>query len=93
MADKEIEKSLQMTVYALAATDPGILGAKPEEITATFYFLSEGVKKSVQKSAAQLEKGREELLKRLEALQNDKFLPKPGFWCDFCPYRALCDAW
>lgn len=93
MADKEIEKSLQMTVYALAATDPGILGAKPEEITATFYFLSEGVKKSVQKSAAQLEKGRKELLKRLEALKNDRFLPKPGFWCDFCPYRALCDAW
>lgn len=93
MTDREIEKSLQMTVYALAATDPGILGAKPEEITATFYFLSEGVKKSIQKSAAELEKGRKELLKRLEALKNDRFLPKPGFWCDFCPYRALCDAW
>jgi len=93
MPDKEIGKSLQMTVYALAATDPGILGAKPEEITATFYFLSEGVKKSVQKSAAELEKGKKELLKRLEALKNDQFLPKPGFWCDFCPYRAICDAW
>ncbi|MBP8591401.1 UvrD-helicase domain-containing protein [Candidatus Shapirobacteria bacterium] len=93
MADREIGKSLQMTVYALAATDQGILGAKPEEITATFYFLSEGVKKSVQKSTAQLEKGRRELLKRLEALQKDKFLPQPGFWCDFCPYRTICDAW
>jgi len=35
---KEINKSLQMTVYALAAQDKGIYDKNPKDVILTFYF-------------------------------------------------------
>jgi len=93
MKEKEAEKSLQMDVYALAAADPGILGVKPEKLKQTFYFLRERKKISRQMDRTGLEKARKRLTKKIEEMKRSDFSPRPGFWCDFCPYRIICDAW
>jgi len=91
--EKEIDDSLQMTVYALAATDKGLYAKKPEEVVLTFYFLETMEKKSTQRSAEQLKQAKEDLLRKAREISESEFKPRPGNWCDFCDFRLICEAW
>ncbi len=93
MEQKEIDKSLQMTVYALAATDKGIYNKKPGEVTLSFYYLDTGEKKSTKRTREDLKKAKKELLKKAKEVEKSDFPPKPGIWCDFCDFKLLCEAW
>ena len=90
---KEVDKSLQMTVYALAACDPGIYAKKPEEVVLSFYFLETGEKKSTKRTSQQLEKGKKEILEKAKEIEKSDFPPTPSKLCDFCDYRLICEAW
>lgn len=90
---KELDKSLQMSVYALAATDPGVLRQNPEEVILSFYFLDKGEKKSTSRTKEQLLKAKKELIEKAKEIEKSKFEPTPGVWCDFCEYRLICEAW
>ncbi|MFH1289742.1 MAG: PD-(D/E)XK nuclease family protein, partial [Patescibacteria group bacterium] len=93
MDQKAADKSLQMSLYALAATDPGILKAKPEDVTLTFYFLENGQEVSTKRTSAELEKAKTEIIKKAEEIRKSDFSPTPSHMCDFCDFRLLCDAW
>ncbi len=90
---KEVDQDLQATIYALAATDSGIYGKKPEEIILSFIFLEPVQKLSTQRTAIQLTSAKKEIIQKAEAIQKSQFLPTPSKLCDFCPYQLLCDAW
>lgn len=90
---KDVDKSLQMTVYALAASDKGIYDQKPENLILTFYFLDSGQKISTQRTRQQLEEARKEILEKAKEIQLSLFEPKPGMLCDFCEYKLICEAW
>ena len=90
---KEVDKSLQMTVYALAASDKGIYNQKPENLVLTFYFLDSGKKISTQRTKEQLETAKKEIQQKAKEIQMSLFEPKPGSLCDFCEYKLLCEAW
>jgi len=90
---KEVDKSLQMTAYALAATDKGIYNQKPENLVLTFYFLDSGQKISTQRTKEQLEVAKKEIQEKAKEIQMSLFEPKPGNLCDFCEYKILCEAW
>jgi len=90
---KELDKSLQMTVYALAANDKGIYDKKPEDLILTFYFLDSGQKKSTQRTKEQLEQAKKEIEEKAKEIQLSLFEPKPGNLCDFCEYKLICEAW
>jgi len=90
---KELDKSLQMSVYALAATDPGVLGQNPEDVVLSFYFLDKGEKKSTSRTKEQLVKAKKEIVEKAKEIEKSKFEPTPGVWCDFCEYRLICEAW
>lgn len=93
MDQKEIDKSLQMSVYALAASDPGVYGKKSEKITLSYYFLSSGEKKSTQRSDAQLKETKKEIIAKAQKIAQSDFLPTPGLWCHWCDFKFLCEAW
>ena len=93
MEQKEIDKSLQMTIYALAATDKGIYGRKPEEVVLSFYYLDTGEKKSTKRTVDQLEQAKKELVEKAKEVEKSDFQPRPGIWCDFCDFKLLCEAW
>ena len=90
---KELDSSLQMTVYALAASDKGIYDKKPEDLILTFYFLDSGQKKSTQRTKEQLEEAKKEIQNKAKEIQQSLFEPKPGNLCDFCEYKLICEAW
>ena len=90
---KDVDKSLQMTVYALAATDKGIYGKKPEEVILSFYFLDTSEKKSTKRTASQLEQAKRELSEKAREVEKSVFEPTPGPWCDWCDFKLLCEAW
>jgi DNA helicase-2/ATP-dependent DNA helicase PcrA len=93
MDQKDVDKSLQMTVYAMAAVDEGIHGMNPENVTLTFYFLDSGEKRSTKRTASQLAKAKKEIVQKAKEISESDFKPKPGIWCEFCDFRLLCEAW
>jgi DNA helicase-2/ATP-dependent DNA helicase PcrA len=93
MDQKKIDKSLQMTVYALAATDKGIYGKKPGEVVLTFYFLDTGEKKPTKRTAEQLEQAKKELIDKAKEIEKSDFKPTPNHMCEFCDFKLLCEAW
>lgn len=92
-SEKEIAQNLQMTVYALAATDKGILGKKPQDVILSFYFFDVQEKVSSTRTEKQLEEAREKLKKIASDIEGSTFDPKVGPWCDFCDFRLICEAW
>ncbi len=90
---KEVDDSLQMTVYGLAAVDPGLYNTDPAKMRFTFHFLNEGVKISTTRTVSQLNKAKKEIEQVAAEISRSDFVPSPGRWCDFCDYRLLCQAW
>jgi DNA helicase-2/ATP-dependent DNA helicase PcrA len=93
MEQRAVDESLQMTVYALAATNEGIYGKKPEEVVLTFYFLDTGEKKSTKRTASQLGEAKKELVEKAKEIEKSGFEPKPSNMCEFCDFKLLCEAW
>jgi len=90
---KAIDKSLQMTVYAMAAVDKGIYDKNPEDVVLSFYFLDTGEKKSTKRTKKELQEAKRQLVEKSHEIEKSKFLPTPGIWCDFCDFKLLCEAW
>jgi len=97
---KEVEKDWQLALYALAATDGtlkymGVLKETPppEKVTVSFYFLDNQKKVSAVKRQEDLEKVKAEVIAKAEEIAKSDFSPTPGFACQFCEYKMLCDAW
>ena len=82
-----------MTVYALAATDTGVYGKKPEEVILSFYFFNTYEKISSTRTKEQLEEAKETLIKKAEEIAASSYEAKTGPWCDFCDFRLICEAW
>ena len=91
--DNELKKDLQLILYAYAATDPGLYGKKLNQVNLTFYFLSETKKFSIKKTEDDIKKLKSEIIKIVTSIRQNKFPPNVGLWCDFCPFRMVCDAW
>ena len=90
---KEVDNNFQLTVYALAATNQGVLNKKPEELTLSLYFLENGTKIKTKRTKEQLKQAEKEIIKIAEEISESDFSPKVSNRCDFCEYRMLCDAW
>jgi len=97
---KDIEKDLQLTVYALVATDGtlefmGVLDKtpKPDQVKISFYFFENQEKATGVRTKEQLEQAKKELIQKAEEISKSEFLPTPGRMCDFCDYKLLCEAW
>ena len=93
MEQKQVDQSLQMTVYALAASDKGIYNQKPKDLILTFYFLDAEQKRSTMRTEKQLEDAKKEIIKRAKEIETSQFEAKPSKLCDWCEYRLICEAW
>ncbi len=85
---------LQLAMYALAATrvrDP-ILNKSPEFITLTLHFLEGNTKKSMTFTKNDLEKLENELLEKIEDIENSEFACSKSVLCINCEYKMLCQV-
>ncbi|MBI3366545.1 ATP-dependent helicase, partial [Candidatus Roizmanbacteria bacterium] len=90
---KELVKSMQLSIYALAAMDKGLYRKKIDEITLSFYYLQPMEKISFQPSLEYINETKKTIYKTVSQIRKDVFNANVGPWCDFCSFRMICEAW
>lgn len=83
----EIDKDLQLSLYALACRDS--LNLPVSKLT--LWFLEENVRISTTRDEKQLSALKQELLKIIDKLRDGDFAATPGHHCGYCDYRGICD--
>jgi DNA helicase II / ATP-dependent DNA helicase PcrA len=92
---KDIDKNLQLTVYALAVMNvPGLAPVHdPKDIVLSLYFFNQHQKISTSRTAAQLDAAKKELVDIAEEMATSDFICSGTEWCRTCEYKMLCGAY
>lgn len=91
--EKELKKSLQLSIYALAATHKGLYNKKLAEVSLTFYYLKDMQKVTMKRSVDEMEEMKKQIENTVGTVRKGVFKPKVGPWCEFCSFRMICEAW
>ena len=91
--DRELTKSLQLTIYALASHDKNFFNKKLEDINLTFYYLQTPEKITLKKTEEELIDTKDRIIDMVGEIRQNIFPANPGIHCDFCPYKIICEAW
>jgi len=85
-----VDKSLQLSIYALACRDTLGLGT-PERVT--LYYTEAATRMSTTRTDDQLDAAREELLALVAQIRSGDFRATPSpRECGWCDYRAICPS-
>ncbi|MBI4059047.1 UvrD-helicase domain-containing protein [Candidatus Microgenomates bacterium] len=92
--DKEVAADLQLTVYALAATEvkEQPFGKTPAEISLSLYFLEGGKKFTTTRTQADLDKAKQDILETAAAISQSDFACSGSFLCQNCEYKMFCKS-
>jgi DNA helicase II / ATP-dependent DNA helicase PcrA len=90
---KEIDKDIQMTFYALAATNiPGSpFGKEAKDLKLSFYYFENGEKISTVRTKEDLEKAKEEILDYREEIEKSDYKCSGNIFCRSCEYKIFCE--
>jgi len=91
--DKLLRKNFQLSIYALAATDIGLYKKKIDEVHLSFYYLQDMDKVSLKKTKEDIVNVKKDIIEKVIEIRASQFEPHAGRWCDFCPFRMICEAW
>lgn len=92
-SERELTKSLQLSIYALAAHDKNMFNKKLSDINLTFHYLQTQEKITLKKTEEELIKTKEDVVGMVEEIKKNKFPATPGKHCDFCSFKIICEAW
>ncbi|HXM20560.1 MAG TPA: ATP-dependent DNA helicase [Terriglobales bacterium] len=87
-SQEDADKSLQLSIYALAAREKW--GYHADQIV--FYNLEENSSVVTRRSDIQLQECKTKVEEVARKIAAEEFDAKPGFYCSFCAYRSLCPA-
>jgi DNA helicase II / ATP-dependent DNA helicase PcrA len=87
-SQEDADKSLQLSIYALAAREKW--GYHADQIV--FFNLEESSSVITRRSETQLQECKQKVAEVARKIAAQEFEPKPGFYCSFCAYRSLCPA-
>jgi ATP-dependent DNA helicase UvrD/PcrA len=87
-SQKEADKSLQLSVYALAARRQ--LNLNPERLT--LYYLTNNQTVSTVRTAKDLDAALEKIREVAAQIRSLLFDPTPGFICKWCDFVPICPA-
>jgi len=87
-SQKDIDLDLQMTIYALAATE--VLQKSIDKVKLSFYFFDNQTKISTTRTKEQLENAKKELLAIREEIQKSDFACSGSKHCEKCEFEILC---
>jgi len=90
---RDPQEDFQLSLYALAATDPGVYREKPEQVVVSFYFFEGQERMRATRTKEQLEKVKLEIITAADEINKSDFHPTPGMYCGFCEFRIICEAW
>jgi CRISPR/Cas system-associated exonuclease Cas4 (RecB family) len=87
-SQKDADKSLQLSVYALAARDQ--MHLNPTRLT--FYSLTSNEPVRTVRTPKDLDLVVGEIHEVATQIRKQLFPPKPGFACKYCDYELICPA-
>ncbi len=87
-SQKDADKSLQLSVYALAARDQ--MQLNPARLT--FYSLTSNEPVRTVRTSRDLDRVICEIREVAEQIRRQLFPAKPGFACKYCDYEPICPA-
>jgi len=91
---KEVDNNLQLSFYALAATqipeEP--FNKEPEEIKLSLYYLDEQEKITTIRNSMDLKKAKEEICKVRDEIEKSDFECSGSFLCKDCEYKLFCNT-
>lgn len=90
--EEKLKGDLQLTVYALAATEVNhsALRKKPEDILLSLHFLEADKKITTVRTKEQLEAAKELLFTKREAIAKSDFACSSSIICQNCEYKIMC---
>jgi RecB family exonuclease len=94
-SQKEVDRNLQLSFYALAATripyEP--YGKKPGDVKLSLYYLDSQEKISSKRSAKQLEDAVDEIFEARKEIENSEFRCSGHMFCqNNCEYSLFCKS-
>jgi DNA helicase-2/ATP-dependent DNA helicase PcrA len=87
-SQKDADKSLQLSVYALAAQEQ----MKLRPVRLTFYYLTNNESVHTVRTEQDLKAVKTEILTVAGLIRQNHFPAAPGFVCKFCDYQSICPA-
>ncbi len=91
--EKELQKSLQLSIYALAATDEGLYKKEIDKVDLTFYYLQDMQKVTMNRTLEDLSSVQSQVNEITSKINSGEFPANVGPWCEFCDFRMICEAW
>ncbi len=91
--EKELKKSLQLSIYALAATHESLYDKPIDQVYLSFYYLQDMKKVTMQRTQEELIDVASTVTELATKIKSGNFEPKVGKWCDYCSYKMICEAW
>jgi DNA helicase-2/ATP-dependent DNA helicase PcrA len=91
--EKELKKSLQLSIYAMAATDKGLYKKEIDKVDLTFYYLQGMEKVTMNRKMEDLSTVQEKVNQITSKIKAGEFPAKVGPWCDYCDFKIICPAW
>ncbi len=85
-AEHDPVTGLQLDLYALACVE--VFGKKPEDLTLTYFYLSEG--REVSRRAGDPEEVRARVKEALAGIAAGRFDASPGPQCHWCDFLSFC---
>ena len=94
LTQKKLEEDLQLTFYALAASEvkDKTLGKEPEDILLSLYYLEKDLKLTTTRSKEQLKEAKELILEKVKEIEKSDFKCSGSLFCKNCEYKILCHA-
>lgn len=92
-SDKELKNSLQLSMYAIAATDKGLFNTPLDKVRLSFYYLQNKEIYSMKKTDNELEAVKDTIRAMVGKINENIYPPKKGKICNHCPFRIICEAW
>ncbi len=90
--EKKLKNDLQLTAYALAATEvhDSIFNKKPGEIKLSLHYLEEDTILTTTRTAEQIEEAKTLILQKAIDIETSEFLCNGSLFCKNCEYKMLC---
>lgn len=89
---KQVDQNLQLTLYALAATEVSEIGRgiSPENIMLSLFFFKDNIKLSTTRTREQLADAQKEVITIADEIAHSDFACSGTQWCENCEFKMLC---
>jgi len=84
---KDKPEKEQLLIYQMAASE--VLGLKPKLLS--YYYLEDGKVVSFLGSENDIANQKAKILEEIEKIKNSEFEPTPGWQCQYCDFKDICD--